>query len=143
MAKREFSAGGIVFRKKSKALEVLLIKDTYGRWSWPKGKIEQGESSADAAVREVKEEVGLSNLRILGRAGRSNYFYRLKGDLVFKTVFFFLLEVNNLERLQVQKEEIADARWFRPDQALDQLGYKGAKEMLQKATAMYKEANKC
>ena len=143
MAKREFSAGGIVFRKKGKAFEVLLIQDAYGRWSWPKGKIDQGERSQDAALREVKEEVGLSKLQILGKVGRSNYFYRLKGELIFKTVFFFLLEANKSEKLKIQTDEIADAHWFKPDHALKNLGYKGANEMLQKAIAMYKEANRC
>ena len=143
MAKREFSAGGIVLRKKGKGpLEVLLIKDAYGRWTWPKGNIEQGEKSHDAAGREIKEEVGLEDTRILGKAGRSNYFYRLKGELVFKTVFFFLLEANNNAKLRVQKDEIDDARWFKAEEAKKRLDYKGASEMLEKAITIYKEKRK-
>ena len=41
MADREFSAGGIVIKGKKDDLEVLLIKDGYGRWTWPKGKIDK------------------------------------------------------------------------------------------------------
>ena len=81
MAEREFSAGGIVVKRQGRGFDVLLIKDSYGRWSWPKGHIERDEKSADAALREIEEEVGLKNLRILGKAGRSNYFYRLEGKL--------------------------------------------------------------
>lgn len=139
MAKREFSAGGIVFRKKNGATEVLLIKDSYERWSWPKGKIDKSERSVDAAVREIKEEVGLNNIRVLGKIGRSNYFFRLKGELIFKTVFFFLVEANSEEKLKVQKSEIEDARWFKPKEALDSVKYKGAKELLEKAIKTYKE----
>ena len=143
MSKREFSAGGIVFRKKGKQLQVLLIKDAYGRWSWPKGKIGQKESSQDAAVREIKEEVGLSNIRILGKVGRNNYFYRLKGNLIFKTAFFFLVEAKSDEELKIQKSEIENARWFKTDTALQTVGYKGAKEMLKEAIKMYKKVKKC
>ncbi len=143
MAKREFSAGGIVFRKQGRDLEVLLIKDACGRWTWPKGNIDKDEKSSDAAVREIKEEVGLKSIRILGKIGRNNYFYRLKGELVFKTVFFFLVEVKANEKLKVQKSEIEDARWFKSKEALKTVDYKGAKEMLEKAIEMYEMEKKC
>lgn len=138
MAKREFSAGGIVFKKQGRGFKVLLIKDAYGHWTWPKGNIDKGEKSQNAATREIKEEVGLENIRILAKVGRNNYFYRLKGDLIFKTVFFFLAEANSSEKLKVQKSEIEDARWFKPEKALKSAEYKGAKEMLEKAIRMYK-----
>ncbi|MFC1632123.1 NUDIX hydrolase [Candidatus Omnitrophota bacterium] len=143
MAKREFSAGGIVVRKKGRTLEVLLIKDAYGHWSWPKGHIDQGESSKDAAIREIREEVGLSGLAILDKVGRINYFYRLKGDLIFKTVFFFLAETGNDQKLKAQKSEIQAARWFKASLALKTLKYKGTKELLEKAIIKYKEVKKC
>lgn len=53
MAEREFSAGGIVMRWERQKPKVLLIKDSYGRWTWPKGNIDKGESSKDAAIREI------------------------------------------------------------------------------------------
>jgi 8-oxo-dGTP diphosphatase len=140
MAKREFSAGGIVVRKRGKGFEVLLIKDSYGRWTWPKGHINQDESSQDAALREIKEEVGLANMHILAKIGRSNYFFRFKGELIFKTVFFFLLETNKQEQIKIQTEEIMDARWFKPKKALKTVEYKGAKELLEKAIKIYKES---
>ncbi len=143
MAKREFSAGGIVFRKGGRGFEVLLIKDAYGRWSWPKGKIDKDEKSSDAAVREITEEAGLKSICIIGKIGRSNYFYRLKGELVFKTVFFFLVEATASEKLKVQRSEIKDARWFKPEQAKKRVAYKGAKEMLEKAIQMYEMEKKC
>jgi len=143
MAKREFSAGGIVLRKKGRGFEVLLIKDTYGRWAWPKGHLDQGEKSQDAALREITEEVGLKDLNILGKAGQSNYFFRLKGDLVFKTVVFFLVQANADEKLKAQKDEIMDARWFKAEAALKTVEYKGAKEMLAKAIKMYRGMKRC
>ncbi|NQS99729.1 MAG: NUDIX hydrolase [Candidatus Omnitrophica bacterium] len=139
MAKREFSAGGIVLRGKGKDPQVLLIKDSYGRWTWPKGHIDKGETSKDAALREIKEEVGLKSLRIIGKVGRINYFFRLKGELIFKTVFFFLVEATGKDKLVVQKEELEDAQWFKLPQAAKRVEYKGAKDLLEKAIKLYKE----
>ncbi|MFH1045648.1 MAG: NUDIX domain-containing protein [Candidatus Omnitrophota bacterium] len=139
MAKREFSAGGIIFRKTGKEINVLLIKDLYGHWTWPKGHIEPGEQSQDATLREVREEVGLKNVAILCRIGRTNYFFQLKGELIFKTVFFFVLEADAKEKLTIQKSEIAAAQWFNLDAAVKNVDYKGAKEMLKKAIKKYKE----
>ena len=120
----------------------MLIKDAYGRWSWPKGNIGKDEKSQDAAIREIEEEVGLRNIRILGKIGRNNYFYRLKGNLIFKTVFFFLVEAKKDEKLKAQRSEIEKARWFKPDAALKTVEYKGAREMLEKAVEMYKMQKK-
>jgi len=143
MAKREFSAGGIIVRKKGQDFEVLLIKDSYGHWTWPKGHIDAGEASNKAALREITEEVGLKNLHILDKVGRTNYFFRLKEDLIFKTVFFFLVEASVQEKLKVQKSELEKAQWLRPDVALKRVEYKGAKKMLEKAIKMYKRIRKC
>lgn len=138
MAKREFSAGGIIFKEGRKNLKALLIKDPYGRWTWPKGHIKRGEKSKEAALREITEEVGLRSINILKRIGRSNYFYRRKGELTFKTVFFFLVEATGKEQLRIQKDEIKDARWFKPEDAIKALGYTGANELLKKAIRAFK-----
>jgi 8-oxo-dGTP pyrophosphatase MutT (NUDIX family) len=55
------AAGGVVWRRGPKGLEVLLIhRPRYGDWSFPKGKAKgDDESDKDTAVREVEEEVGL------------------------------------------------------------------------------------
>jgi len=51
MAKREFSSGGIVIKKVKSTIKVLLIKDGYGHWTWPKGNIERGETLKEAAIQ--------------------------------------------------------------------------------------------
>ena len=53
----EVSAGGIVF-KQDPELQFLMILDGYGRWTFPKGGVEAGETPAQAAVREIEEETG-------------------------------------------------------------------------------------
>ena len=140
MAKREFSAGGIVVKRERGRLKVLLIKDGYGRWTWPKGNIGKGESSEDAALRETKEETGLKKLRVVERIDKINYFYRLHGELIFKTVYLFLIETKGREPLRIQAAEIQDARWFTPEETLETVAYKGAKEILKKAIERAKSA---
>lgn len=136
MTEREFSAGGIVIRKKTKGLVVLLIKDSYGRWTWPKGNINKSESSKGAACREIEEEVGIKDVRILKRVGKSEYFYKREGLLRFKTVYIYLCETGQA-KLKIQKEEIESGKWFAPQEAFDKVEYKGAKELLRKAVKIY------
>ncbi|MBI5061189.1 MAG: NUDIX domain-containing protein [Candidatus Aenigmarchaeota archaeon] len=88
--KTEISAGGVVFRGK----KILLIKDSYGRWSLPKGHIEKGETAEQAALREIKEETGIDG-RIIELLGEIKYFFQLKGEKIFKIAKFFLVEASN------------------------------------------------
>lgn len=137
MAEKEFSAGGIVIREEGDVLYILLIKDGYGRWTWPKGKIDKGESPEDAAIREIKEETGISNVQLLKKVGLTQYFYKLKGALIFKTVYVFLCKTRNVE-LKIQASEIKDAKWYTPKEARETVEYKGSKELLEKAIRNYK-----
>lgn len=139
MTKREFSAGGIIFKKEGEDFKILLIKDSYGRWTWPKGKLDQGESPQEAAIREVGEEAGLTSVRILGKAGESKYFYRFKGTLISKMVQFFVMETGREEKIRIQPSEIQGAEWFSPQDALTAVEYKGANELLQKAIEIYQQ----
>lgn len=139
MAKREFSAGGIVVKKERERLRVLLIKDSYGKWTWPKGNIGKGESSEDTALREIEEETGLKDLQIIKKLNKIDYFYRLHGDLIYKTVYLFLMEAKGREKFKIQTSEIKDARWFLADEALETVVYKGAKEILEKAIEKFSQ----
>lgn len=131
--KREISAGGIVFRDK----EMLLIKDSYGRWSLPKGLIEKNERTEEAALREVKEETGLKEVEIVKKLGEIKYFYQLQGEKIFKIVIFFLMKTKNKE-LKAQWE-IQDAQWFPINEAVEKIEYKNTKPLVEKAVEIIKE----
>lgn len=122
-----------------KSPEVLLIKDSYGRWTWPKGKIDKGESSKDAAIREIAEEVGLRDIELIDKTGEIQYFYRLKGKLIFKTVYIYLFKLKSNENLKILYEEIQDGKWFTPREAIRKVEYKGAKAILKKAIEKFLE----
>ena len=84
--KLEISSGGVVHRKP----KILLIKDSYGRWALPKGKIEKGETPEEAAKREIGEETGIVDLKVIANLGKVKYFYQIHGQPIFKIIYIFL-----------------------------------------------------
>ena len=141
MAEKEFSSGGVVIKETESGLKVLLIKDGYGHWTWPKGNIEKDESSQDAAIREIWEETGVKNIGMMDKLDTIHYFYRLKGKLISKTVYLYLFEAKGNERLKALESEIEDAKWLSPEEALERIEYKGAKKILNKAINRFKKVN--
>ena len=84
--KREFSAGGIVVNNKGQVLLIqnVSIKDhKINYWGFPKGHIEEGESSKDAAIREVEEEGGVKAV-VITKLGDTKYVYVRNGEKIFK-----------------------------------------------------------
>jgi len=125
MMNREISAGGVVAKIQKGNLELLLIKDSYGRWTWP-------------TIREIGEETGLEAIEVIKQIGKTQYFYRLKGRLIFKTVFVFLFRLIKDQKLKIQTEEIQAGKWFSPEDALKRVEYKGSREILKKAINLCK-----
>lgn len=130
---REFSAGGIVFRKDKNKIRYLLIKDANNHWTIPKGHIEEGENAKIAALREIKEETGLSKLDIARELEATRYFYCRGKEIILKTVYLFLIESEEDENLDPDKKEVKGAMWFSGKRAIENAGYKNIKEMLTKA----------
>ena len=88
------SCGGVVIYK-GKVL--LLYKNQNGKymgWVMPKGAIETGESYKQAALREVKEETGVSG-HIIQYLGKTEYNFLGNDDVVNKTVHWYLMETNS------------------------------------------------
>jgi bis(5'-nucleosidyl)-tetraphosphatase len=94
---REIAGGIIIFRRTNEGIRFLLLYHGRGYWNFPKGKIEREEKSLKAALRETKEETGLSqsNLRLVKRfkAHERFSFYRDKKK-IFKLVILYLAETN-------------------------------------------------
>ena len=130
---REYSAGGIVFRKDKNKIRYLLIKDSNNKWTIPKGHIEEGEKARVAALREIKEETGLSKLEIARELEATGYFFCREKDLILKTVYLFLIESEEKENLKPDKNEVKGAMWFTDKDAIKNVGYNNIKDMLSKA----------
>ena len=130
---REFSAGGLVVRRfhGRPFLAVVLVKDGTVR-ALPKGHIEKGESGADAARREVREEAGLS-ADLVEKLGDVKYWYQRGGERVLKNVSFFLLRYRSGSVRDYQREEVDGAEWIPLDEAPRLLAYRGEREMAEAA----------
>src|SRR5581483_4124351 len=110
--------------------------DKYGRWTVPKGHLENGEGEAAAAIREVLEETG-----IRGELGppvdRIEYVVRSKrGQPRLKQVAFFLLHTDETHVTPQAAEGIGAAEWCAPDTALARIGYPQVREVLARALEM-------
>ncbi|MBI3109572.1 NUDIX hydrolase [Candidatus Daviesbacteria bacterium] len=132
--KREFSAGGIVFNK---AGQVLLTKHSRNHhWSFPKGLIDPGQTSEQAALREVKEEGGVE-AKILDKVGYSKYVYTLNREKIFKIVTYFLMKYVSGSP-EDHDWEMEEAGWYEVEEALKKLTFSQDKTLLKKALEMVK-----
>src|SRR6185369_12680983 len=89
--KKTDSAGGVVVRFRNDQPEILLIRDLdYNDWFLPKGHVEEGETLEQTALREIEEEAGLINLKIIEFLGK---FERVAhGAEELKTEHYFLIQ---------------------------------------------------
>lgn len=121
--KTEKSAGGVIIRRRTTTWEVLVLRDKKGEWTFPKGKIEPGESIQEAATREIAEEVGLKKIRLQYALPAIRYLYKRNG-IIHKTVHFFIFEATGDEPIVNQTEEgIHEATWMPITKALHIIGY--------------------
>ena len=134
-ARTEISAGGVVVRHTPAAEEplVLLIRDSYGKWGFPKGHVEGGEAADVAAVRETGEETGLTDLRLIGPIDTIKWRFQWRGSLVYKTCHFFLMESATEETEPQIAEGITACRWETFDRAHELIPYANAREVLRLA----------
>lgn len=132
----EISAGGVIYREGSAGAEVCLIQTQGGNaWQLPKGIIERGEETGEAALREVSEETGLAG-ELLGRLDRIEYWYVWKDESgptrVHKWVYFYLMRYLSGDTKD-HDHEVDDARWFRIDEARQLLSFENEQDVLKKA----------
>ncbi|MBI3233108.1 MAG: NUDIX domain-containing protein [Bacteroidetes bacterium] len=103
------AAGGVMFNKSGK---LLMIK-RLGYWDLPKGKVDPGETVDFTAIREVKEECGLKDFKIVKAIGKTYHIYNQYPDKMLKTCHWFSMECEDGIELTPQKEEhIEEAVWY-------------------------------
>ena len=134
---KRVAAGGVVVRREGGGFRVLLIRDSYGHWIWPKGHAEEGETAPETAIREVQEETGIVELKILGEVGKQEYTYQFDAKEVFKIVYIYLMETTQ-EALVIQTSEIEKGQWFSPEEAIETIEYAGSRQILENALNKYK-----
>lgn len=103
------AAGGAVRREDGKLLFIYRRK----HWDLPKGKLEKGESIAEGAVREVQEECGLNDVRIIAPLETTYHCFRKGGEWCLKPSHWYLMEQHcNLEPIPQEEEDITEVRWL-------------------------------
>lgn len=138
-AREETSAGGVVFRVEGGTPLFLLIRDSYRNWGFPKGHLEQGEAPEVAAVREVSEETGLSELSLRGSIETIDWYFRFRGRLIHKVCHFYLMETVEHHTEPQRAEGITACRWSPFDEADGMISYANAREVLRRARTMVLE----
>jgi 8-oxo-dGTP pyrophosphatase MutT (NUDIX family) len=130
---REFSAGGLAVRRMRGRPYIAAVRVKGGSvLALPKGHIEPGESGAEAAVREVREETGIDT-RLVEKLDDIRYWYTRDGARVLKVVSFFLLRYRSGSVRDYQRAEVDGAEWLALDEAPERLAYRGERQMAEAA----------
>jgi ADP-ribose pyrophosphatase YjhB (NUDIX family) len=140
-ARLETSSGGVVYRMREGVAQFLLIKDPYDNWGLPKGHVEGGETPVEAAVREVAEETGLSDLSVIAQLPTIDWYFKDHGKLVHKFCHFFLLECAGGDATPQLEEGISECSWKTIDEALVTVTYANAREVLRAAGERTRTSN--
>jgi 8-oxo-dGTP pyrophosphatase MutT (NUDIX family) len=125
------SVGIVLFRNDSGKNEFLLLNYPQGHWDFVKGKVEEGETPHETALRETKEETGISDIKFIDGFEESvEYDFRFKNEDIHKTVVFFLAKTN--EKKISLSHEHNDFVWLEYDNALKKTTFRNAKNVLSK-----------
>src|SRR6185503_14094857 len=139
--RREFSAGGVLVRRVQGRWVLAAIRPAGkkpGTWALPKGRIDDGESGEETALREVAEETGATG-RSLGKLGDIRYWFNWEGERIFKVVSFFLVRYESGKLGEIPeafRHEVAEVRWLPLDDAPRLLAYQGERRLAEKAIAV-------
>ena len=136
---KEFSAGGIVYRKHGKKRLWLVAQHSHHQgWVFPKGLIgdhNHGESSRQTAVREVQEETGIKGKIIAKLKKPVTYFYTWQKELRFKTVTYYLMEYVSGD-IADHDWEMSQVEWLKESDVEKRLTFKSDKIAFKQALKM-------
>ncbi len=128
---REPTAGGVIYRHNSKKqLEILLIQDAKNRWTIPKGHIEEGETAKQTAEREIQEETGLQEMKVLDWLGKIHFRYRRTNSLVLMTTEIFMVKaLGDTDKLKPE-DWMNGIKWFSAPDALEKIEYEDISKLI-------------
>ena len=135
------SCGGVVIFRNKVLVLYKNYKNRYEGWVLPKGTVESGESYEQTALREVKEESGVS-ARIVEYLGKSQYSFSAYTEIVEKEVHWYLMLSDSYYSKPQQEEFFLDSGYYKFYEAYHFLKFANEKIMLQKAFNKYNELRK-
>ncbi|MBQ6071733.1 MAG: NUDIX domain-containing protein [Bacteroidales bacterium] len=101
------AAGGIVHNDANEILMIFRL----GKWDFPKGKVEEGEQWAEAALREVQEETGLHNITLGEPLPSTFHTYELRGEPILKETHWYAMQAPKQPLTPQTAEDISQAVW--------------------------------
>lgn len=134
----EVSAGGVVMRRRDGRVHVALLKTEHSRgevWVLPKGHVElhRNETLEQAAVREVKEELGIADVRLKRHLGTTRYHFFTGEKRIAKTVHYYLMEGKSDALHAEAAEGLLEARWVPIRDALRLITYPTDRQIILRA----------
>ena len=125
----QFSAGGLVVDERGRVL-LIRARDLRNQpvWTLPKGTLGPGESSADAALREVREETGY-RCEVVRELDTATYWFQRDGQRIRKTVRWF--RMRPLEKVGEHNHEVDEVAWLERDAALGRLRYDSDRHLVE------------
>ncbi len=131
----ETSAGIVLFRKEDSKILFLLLHYPSGHWDFIKGKMEKGESTRETAIRETKEETGITDITFLENFEEwIKYDFQYQGELIHKKVVFFLAETKTKE--VIISHEHLDYSWMDYNTSIEKTTFDNAKTVLTRAQTL-------
>lgn len=134
--KRVYSSGGVVYLGNS----ILMLQKINGDWVLPKGKIEEGETSEETAIREVKEEAGIK-ASILTPIGETAYRFKnywSQNHVIEKKVFWYLMKAKSTNAHPQREEGFISAKFIHWDSVVQLAKYDDERDILAKALEIIK-----
>lgn len=134
---QEVSAGGVVFKRTPRGVFFAVMLDSYHKWAFPKGRVEEGETLEETAARETLEELGLEQIRLLEYLGKIDIWFRDRfekhGALVHKDIHYYLFEAPEHAVLRPDPTQHAyEGRWVNAKRILQASSYSDMVPILQK-----------
>lgn len=126
--KREKSAGFLIFRRQGDDIKYLFLMNK-GKYDIPKGLQRPEEDELKAALRELEEETGIKNVKIIPLfKKRVEYYYKWAGENIKKEVVYFLGEIDK-EEITISEEHDGYV-WMNKDEAISKLKYENLKDLV-------------
>ncbi|MGN0437959.1 MAG: NUDIX hydrolase [Lachnospiraceae bacterium] len=132
------SCGGVVIFRGKVLLLYKNYRNKYEGWVLPKGTVEEGEEYKETALREVKEETGVT-AQIIKYVNKSNYTFNTATDVVNKDVHWYLMMADSYYSKPQKEEYFVDSGYYKYHEAYHLLKFPNEKQILEQAYSEYQD----
>ncbi|MDO8522716.1 MAG: transcription antitermination factor NusB [bacterium] len=136
---KEELGGAVVVRHERDGVLFAMVHDVFGRWTFSKGHLENGETIEDGTTRKIKEEFGIKNLKLLKKLSENEYIASdPETGPTRRHVSYFLAETKDKDLKVDRSGGLDDARWFDLEDVRSLKMYDDIKHLLDEAVEALK-----